>query len=74
MFINFRGRKRERLRETLMSEGNIDPLPPICAPTGDQTRNLGMCPASLVHKLALSSFLLRLHRREMITESKNTMT
>ena len=29
------GRERER---------NIDKLPVVCAPTGDQTLNLGMCP------------------------------
>ena len=27
-----------------MREGNIYLLPPVCAPTGDQTHSLGMCP------------------------------
>ena len=54
MFIDFGERgggwrkrregERETERETLMWEGNIDWLPPICTSTGDQTHNLGMCP------------------------------
>ena len=27
-----------------MWERNINQLPPVCAPTGDWTYNLGMCP------------------------------
>ena len=48
MFIDFGERgggwrkrregERETERETLMWEGNIDWLPPFCAPPGDQTR------------------------------------
>ena len=34
-----RGRGRERERER-----NISRLFPVCAPTGDQTCNLGVCP------------------------------
>ena len=33
--------RRERERER---HQNINRLPPICAPTGDRTSNLGMCP------------------------------
>ena len=39
MFIDFR--EQERRKE---KEGNIDQLPPVRAPTGDQSHNLGMCP------------------------------
>ena len=39
MFIDFRDRGRDRERER-----NIDRLPPIHVPIGDQTWNLGMCP------------------------------
>ena len=34
---------RKRGTEILMWEGNIDGFPPVHAPTGDQTHNLGMC-------------------------------
>ena len=34
----------ERKTETSLWERNIDQLPPVCTPTGDQTHNLGMCP------------------------------
>ena len=46
MLIDFRERRRERAREreTLMWERNINGLPPVHTPTGDQTSNLGMCP------------------------------
>ena len=37
LLIDFRERGREEERE-------IDHLPLVCAPTGDQTHNLGMCP------------------------------
>ena len=45
LFI-FRERKgeRKRGRETLMCERNIDQLPLVCALTGDQACNTGMCP------------------------------
>ena len=35
---------RERERDTLMWQMNINWLPPTYAPTGDQTCNLGLCP------------------------------
>ena len=34
---------RKRGRETSMCERNIDWLPLLCAPIGDQTHNLSMC-------------------------------
>ena len=37
MFIDFRERGKNDVR-------NIDWLPPIRAPSGEQTHNLGMCP------------------------------
>ena len=39
MFIDF-----ERERETLMWKRDINQLPPICAPNGNQTHSPGMCP------------------------------
>ena len=52
MFIDLRESERERekkkekkeKKKTSVWERNIDWLPPICAPTWDQTHNLGMCP------------------------------
>ena len=41
MFIAFRERGKGRSRER---QTDIDQLLPICAPTRDQTCNLGMCP------------------------------
>ena len=46
-FIDFyteRETEGEKGREISMSERNINWLPPVCTPTGDQTHNLGMCP------------------------------
>ena len=40
MFIDFRGKRMGGWE----GERNIDQLPPIRTPTGDQTHNLGMCP------------------------------
>ena len=39
-----RGEGRETEWETLMWERNIDWFPLFCTPTGDWTRNAGMCP------------------------------
>ena len=39
-----RGREGKTGRETSMQETNINQLPLLCAPAGDQTCNLGMCP------------------------------
>ena len=36
--------ERERERETLMRERNIDQFPPMCALTGDRTHSIDMCP------------------------------
>ena len=59
MFINFRGRGRERKdttgrkrdrggvereRERVMWKRNTDRLPPVCTLTGNWTCNLAMCP------------------------------
>ena len=46
MFLLILERKGEtdRHRETSMWERNIDWLPPVCAPNGDWTHNLGTCP------------------------------
>ena len=44
MFLLISERGKEKERETLMWERNIDQLPPMRALTGDQTCNLGMCP------------------------------
>ena len=37
-------RDEGRNRETSMLERNINQLPPVCAPTGDQPCNVGMFP------------------------------
>ena len=44
--IAFRERGRERwgVERENTDVRNIDHLPPVCTPTGDPTRNLGMCP------------------------------
>ena len=46
MFIDFRdrGKARERERERHIHVRNIDRLPPVHAPNGDGTCNLGMYP------------------------------
>ena len=37
------GRQKEKERER-DRQTDIDQLPPVCAPMGGQTHNLGMCP------------------------------
>ena len=52
MFIAFRERGKERDRQTERErERNIDWLPPIHAPIGDLTHNLGMRPGDLTCNL-----------------------
>ena len=53
----FREQKgRRKRRETLMQERNIDLLPLVCALTGNQTCNPGMCPE---HELNWRPFALQ---------------
>ena len=44
IFWRERETDRQTERHTSVWKRNINPLPLICAPTGDQTYNLGMCP------------------------------
>lgn len=41
--IDFREKEKERERNTLLGERNVDRFLPIPAPTRDQGHNLGMC-------------------------------